>query len=668
MLTDELELETAIDDLSGLALDKQLLDALPIFAAILKPSGEILRCNFPTLAIPNKPFAKDPDFLLGRHISSLHYWRYDKAIVDNIRQWVKECAEGKTIVTDVFYRRLTGESGTLEFRLRPHLDVDRVSTGMLLCTCADVTTFRSTQRQLNATEERFQKLTDGLPQMVWMQNVLAMQVFANKAYCEFFGITEEEAVGDDWRTSIHPEDSALCLQFNSAVENRVGFNQQIRVRNGRGQWRNLELTGTPSYTHAGEFVGYLGTGVDITERLKVERVLADSDQRKDEFLATLGHELRNPLAPILSSIELIKQVGSHNQQVDGAIEIMQRQASQLMLLIEDLMDASRVSQGIFDLHLSPVHLGEVVKNAIQTAMPLIEKAEHNLAIIIPRESVRVNVDPLRISQVITNLLNNAGKFTPAGGQLSIEMKVLPTGYDIIVKDNGRGFAPDTIDQVFGMYTQLDKRPSNGETGLGVGLALSRDLVERHDGVISVSSHGLGKGSCFVVSLPSSIRCTSDLPGHPQTETGHPQTETTWVPDNFNTNSGESALSNDRQSPLVLVVDDNKDAAFVLSQLLQHLGASTHIANDGASAMKLLESMQPDLIILDIGLPDVSGLEVARQIRKLPWGAQVKLIAVSGLSHEDDVAASMAAGIDEHKVKPVSLVHLKPLMESLSNSG
>lgn len=634
--------------------ERQLLEELPIFGARLSPAGEILECNFPTLGGPKTSFRRTPEFLIGRSIASLHYWSHDPSSVERIQRWLKTGAGGKSVVEDLPYRRLSGERGKLEFSLRP-IFTDGSSVHCLICTCQDNTELRRSQAQLKATEQRFEEMAHGLPLMVWMDDTYRVQVFVNKTYCDFFDILEEEAPLHSWQNNVHPDDRKYCVLYDDAVAQKKPFRHQLRLAHASGQWRNVEMHAKPNYTQAGEYVGFIGTSIDVTERLIVESRLAEADKRKDEFLATLGHELRNPLAPILTSIEFIKESGKHSEQVNSAIDIIERQSRQMALLIDDLMDASRVSQGRYELRPSVECVDKLIENAIETAQPLIDNAGHTVVTHFPAIPSWANIDALRISQAITNLLNNAAKFTPAGGRIEVRMAVSNDGFDISVSDSGRGFAAENIDSVFDMYTQLDKQPVNGEIGLGVGLALSRDLVERHGGTLTVKSDGIDQGSTFSVWLPPDVRVTELV-------VNEESALDSWS-DPRSGVSDEPAEDLPKR-PRVLVVDDNKDAGFILSKLLEHLGVATDLVHDGLSAIETAQALEPDMILLDINLPDINGYEVAKKIRAMPWAENARLIAISGLSHNDDVSKSMQSGFDLHKVKPVSLKHLRPLVEEL----
>jgi PAS domain S-box-containing protein len=643
---------------AGHTYERRLFEELPIFGARLDLDGKIIECNFPTLGGRNTRFQRKPEFLNGRSLSSLHYWSFDPVSIERINGWISRCAGGESIVQDLRYRRISGESGTLEFSVKPAFsELNKIRS--LICTCIDITELRRTQARLRSTEKRFQEMSHGLPHMVWMDNTLGLRIFVNRAYCEFFSIDEDQASEHNWRDRVHPDDVVYTRLYEKAVSERKPFRRQVRFRHANDQWYILEAIAKPNYTRTGEYVGFIGTSIDVTERCKVEARLAQADKRKDDFLATLAHELRNPLAPILSSVELIKQSDLQDKKIISMVEIIERQSVQMAQLIDDLMDASRISQGKIELHRSEECLADLIRNAVETARPYIARGMHTCAIQLPPGPTLINADGLRISQVITNLLNNAAKFTPAGGKITISLTMTNDGVNICVSDTGRGFAPEDIDRVFDMYSQFDKSPANGDVGLGVGLALSRDLINRHGGTLTVESDGLGRGSEFKIWLPASMRVSIEAQSKPVTSDSARQTSET-----VSDLKSDRAQAKGDSSPTVLVVDDNQDAGFILSQLLEHLGADAVLVHDGNSALETAERIKPDLIFLDIGLPDISGHEVARRIRGMGWAKGSKLVAISGLGTEQDVSRSLSAGFDLHKVKPVSLVHLQPLVDEL----
>ncbi len=631
----------------------------------------------------------DGAFQPWARLQDLPLWGGDPLTKERIQRCLSLTGNGETLVDDMPFHGGTSGIGIMQLHLAP-LVSEAGQVAQIMCLGVDQTALKKLQSDLRTSERRFQDMSHGLPLMVWVSNVDGEQVFANRCFCEFFDITEDEAIGESWAANVHPDDEAYYELYKRCLEQRVSFRRAVRMKNASGQWRYLETFCRPNYNPAGEFTGFIGTSIDMTEQHRVEQRLADADRRKDEFLATLAHELRNPLAPILTGVELIKQISGHSATIDNAIEIIERQSRQMSLLIDDLMDASRVSQGNFELRKHVVQLDDLVREAVDTCRPSIDEAKHKVTMTLPAQPVWVRVDPLRMNQVCTNLLKNACKFTQQQGSIHLSFKESHQGFEIAVTDNGRGFAPDTIDRVFDMYTQLNKRPVNGDVGLGVGLALSKYLVNRHGGSLSVVSDGLNRGSTFKILLPLSLKA------EPPLESSEPVINK-WVTNERRSDESSRLLAavtapspeilspgtavdrpatRDSQSvprtsttvPKVLIVDDNEDAAFIISELLEHLGVETLIAHTGAGALTHFSIFEPDMVLLDIGLPDIDGLAVARSIRESgAWGKQVRLVALTGLGSPDDKSKSLKAGFDDHRVKPLSLVHLGPMVQQLKKA-
>jgi len=375
---------------------------------------------------------------------------------------------------------------------------------------------------------------------------------------------------------------------------------------------------------------------DITERKKFERALRDADRRKDEFLATLAHELRNPLAPIRNGIEVLKLASGDSGNSTAVLSMMDRQLGQMVRLIDDLLDVSRISRGRIELRTEPVELSSAVRSALETSRPVIEDAGHQLFLRVPEESILVEADLTRLSQVLANLLNNAAKYTPRGGIVRLLVEAEPTEVIVRIQDTGIGIPAPMLAQVFDMFTQVDGSLERSQSGLGIGLTIVQRLVEMHGGRVEAHSAGLGKGSEFVVRLPRlAVSGAQSKPATPAQPNG----------------------------PLrrVLVVDDNRDSAESMAMVLAMLGHETRAVHDGRQALEVAETFQPDVILLDIGMPGMNGYDTCRRIRAQPWASRMMLVAMTGWGHEDDRKRSQEAGFDHHLTKPVELESLKQLL-------
>jgi signal transduction histidine kinase/ActR/RegA family two-component response regulator len=381
----------------------------------------------------------------------------------------------------------------------------------------------------------------------------------------------------------------------------------------------------------------------IRERDRIEEALREADRRKDEFLATLAHELRNPLAPIRNSLHILRLSSSNDPATNQVCEMMERQVGHMVRLVDDLMEVSRITRGKVELRMEPVELAAIVRSAVEASRPLIEASRHQLAISLPTEPLIIHGDLIRLSQVVANLLNNAAKYTNDGGQIWLKARQEDDSVLISVRDTGIGIPVEMLPQIFKMFTQVDRSKRQAQGGLGIGLTLVRTLVEMHGGQVEAQSLGLDQGSEFIVRLPLSKE--SGVSGTCTREARVP------------------VLANQR----VLVVDDNRDAAESLGLLLNLLGAEARVVNNGPAALEILSSYQPTVVLLDIGMPGMDGYEVARMIRNQPEGQNLMLIALTGWGQEEDRRRTSQAGFDHHLLKPADLTALKSLFVSLGGT-
>jgi signal transduction histidine kinase/CheY-like chemotaxis protein len=380
--------------------------------------------------------------------------------------------------------------------------------------------------------------------------------------------------------------------------------------------------------------GYIG------ERARAEQSLRLADQRKDEFLATLGHELRNPLAPLLSGIQLLRLEGLEDSRVLRILGIMERQIAHLVRLVDDLLEVSRITRGLIDMRRDPLDLVSVVRAALDTSRPALEAAGHSVEIDLPEAPLPVVGDAVRLTQVFANLLTNAAKYTNTRGRIWVTARREGDRAIVSVRDNGIGISALHLGSIFDMFMQVDRSNRRSQGGLGIGLTLVRSLAEMHGGKVQALSEGVGKGSEFVVDLPLFEQTLADSEPAPPL----------------------------REFPRrrILVVDDNRDAAETLGALLEALGATVSIAHSGRSALELLDPFDPDAVLLDIGMAEMDGYEVARQVRAIPAHADKLLIALSGWGQDHDYSRSRAAGFDHHLVKPPDIDELRELLTK--NSG
>jgi signal transduction histidine kinase/CheY-like chemotaxis protein len=389
---------------------------------------------------------------------------------------------------------------------------------------------------------------------------------------------------------------------------------------------------------------------DFIERLRISERMQEADKRKDEFIATLSHELRNPLSAIENSAILLELPEVAIDKRQWAAKVVQRQCRAMKILLDDLLDVSRLSLGRMTLHKQNVTLASIIESAVETARSMIDSAGHDLSVAKPPPSVIIHGDPVRLAQIFSNLLSNAAKYTDPGGKIALDVEITPENAQVTVTDNGIGIEPLLTEQIFGMFSQMETRYGRTATGLGIGLALVRAIAELHGGGVKAASGGPGQGSVFTVTLPLAQAAES----FPQASIVHgPQTPA----------SGEPSTEPGAESFRILIADDNKPAATAISMLFERDNHMVRIAHDGSEALREAEQFLPDIILLDIGMPHLNGYEVARAIRAAPWGADMYLIAATGWGQEKDKKLAEEAGFDVHLTKPIDFRQLKELVES-----
>jgi signal transduction histidine kinase/ActR/RegA family two-component response regulator len=379
---------------------------------------------------------------------------------------------------------------------------------------------------------------------------------------------------------------------------------------------------------------------EIAARVAAEEQLRVADRRKDEFLATLAHELRNPLAPIRNALKLLDSTGVEESKRQWGAKVISRQVHRMALLLDDLLDVSRITRSRLELKMEPVDLGSLIASAVETASPVMEERKHTFQVTLPPESITVEVDPLRVSQAVANLLTNAAKYTNPGGHISLVVSTDAQGLAITVKDTGIGFEPSAAGEMFEMFAQVSKAQPTSDKGLGIGLALVRAFIALHGGTVEARSGGADQGSEFRIRIPGSIvigkRARVAL------------------------NPSDTPVSNGARCK-VLVVDDNRDSADALAMVLEADGYQVLVGYSGQEALDIARESQPDAFILDIGMPDMTGFEVARRIRQEPWGRDVLLVAMTGWGQAKDKERAKAAGFDRHFTKPLDPGELQGLL-------
>ena len=504
----------------------------------------------------------------------------------------------------------------------------------------DVTDRHLAEARLRESEARFRTMADGSPVMIWAMDRYGAIEFVNKAFLEFFGVRPERVRHDGWRGLLHPDDAARYVSaYEDALAKLAPFRAQARVRSGSGEWRWIESYATPRIGPHGQSLGYVGVSPDVTAVVEAQEALRQADQRKDQFLATLAHELRNPLAPIRVAAEILTLPTLDDERLSWSRQVIQRQVSHMARLLDDLLDVARITSGKLQLKKQPVDLGTVVDTAVEAVHPLIKARGHCLIVDLPPELPTLDADPVRLAQVLSNLLTNAAKYTDSPGRITLAARVEGDALRISVKDNGIGLSPSALAHIFEMFSQGHVDGGRAEGGLGIGLALVKGIVDLHGGGIEAFSDGPGFGSEFAVTLPCHVSGTM----RPATLPAGPEPRNSIV------------------ARRILIADDNEDAANTLAMLLQMAGHEVCTALGGQAALTLAGSFRPEVALLDIGMPDVDGYEVAKRVRQTPWGRDALLIALTGLGQDDDKRRARAAGFDHHLTKPVDLHDLDELL-------
>ncbi len=374
-----------------------------------------------------------------------------------------------------------------------------------------------------------------------------------------------------------------------------------------------------------------------------EAALRTADREKDQFIAILAHELRNPLAPLRFGLDILSQQHATPTPVVGkTLAAMKRQLAHMVRLIDDLLDISRVSRGAIELKAERADLSAIVQSAIESARPFLDRRHHTLAVDVP-EGVYLSGDPTRIAQIVGNLLHNAAKFTPEGGRVAIELRRKDGQAVVRVVDSGEGIASDQIDRAFNMFARIDTSGSTAERGLGIGLALARRLAEMHGGSLTATSEGVGRGTTFTLTLPATEQAKAEAAPPPVETAPFPQATT--------------ALD-------IVVIEDSEDIAETLAALLEEMGHRVAIARSGPAGVELVDRNKPDLVLCDIGLPGMDGVEVCRRVRDLPLASPPRMVALTGWGREDDRRRTKEAGFDEHLVKPVAFDTLQRVLKSV----
>lgn len=510
----------------------------------------------------------------------------------------------------------------------------------------DITERKQAEQELRAKDAELQLVTDTTPLLLTRCSRDLRYLFANRAAAALFGLTPQQMIGRPIVEIMGEEAFATIKPHVERVlqGEPVAYEAQIPYPGVGLRWVSVNYL--PERDGQGNVVGWVASITDITDRKRYEQALKEADQRKDVFLATLAHELRNPLAPIRNAIEILKTKSSTDPDLKWGRDVIDRQVRQMSRLLDDLLDVSRISYNKLVLRKQRIELSSVIRTAIETNRPLIDSEGHQLDLILPPEPVYLDADPVRLAQVFSNLLNNAVRYAETAGHIQITCE--PRGSEAVVsiKDDGIGIDAEMLHRIFEMFSQGKGMLERSQEGLGIGLSLVKGLLELHGGSVEAHSEGPGKGSEFIVRLPAMVT----------------------RPVQKRAGSGGGAKPGTATKLRFLVVDDVRDNADTLAMLLKVMGHEVHTAYDGEEAIVAAEKLEPDVILLDIGMPNLNGYDTCRRIREQSWGKELLLIAVTGWGQESDRKRIEDAGFNHHMVKPVEVASLMKLLASPSAIG
>lgn len=509
------------------------------------------------------------------------------------------------------------------------------------------------QKAAEAERQKFVTLVESSTDFIGICDLNAVPIFINHSGLEKVGLDSiEQARQLNVSEFFFPEDQrSIIEEFFPRVKREGHGELEIRFRHfktGAALWMAYKVIMLTDANN--EPTAFATVSQDVTERKRLENSLrrlatdlSETDRRKNEFLATLAHELRNPLAPMSNMLEVIKRADGNHEILGRAHETIERQLGQLVRLVDDLLEVNRITHDRLELRRGEVELSSVIQQAIEGARPMIDAAQQHLTVNLPDEPIFLNADRARLAQVFGNLLNNSCKYTRRGGNISLIARRLESEVEVSIKDDGAGIPPEKLNSIFDMFMQVDRSSESSQGGLGIGLTLVKRLTEMHGGVVEAHSQGDGKGSEFMVRLPIT-RATAAAQAPLKTQAEPPSQRR------------------------IVIVDDNQDNADSLSILLEMAGNKTYMAHDGLEAIAVIEEHRPEVVLLDIGLPKLDGHEVCRRIREQPWGKDIVMIALTGWGQDDDRRKSADAGFNGHLVKPVDYDNLLNLLSKLGNGS
>ena len=602
---------------------------------------------------------------LGGGWKAVHDPKHVDAVLEKFERALREGLDWE----DTF--PLRGKDGRFRWFLS-RMNAIRDDTGQVVRffgTNTDITERRRSEEALQQSEEMFRGFFDNAAVGAAQLDAAGRFIRVNERYCAITGYGCDELLASMRAQDLdHPEDQPVDREGLIAMgRGELAFyesEKRFARKDGSAVWTHVSAAPVRAVDGHVRFIAVVVE--DITARRLAEQALREADRRKDDFLATLAHELRNPLAPVRSAVHVLQRLEPATPELRWVGDVIDRQMAHLSRLIDDLMNVSRINLGKIELHRQPVALADVLRAAVETSRPLIDAMEHQLDLALPPAGLIIDADATRLTQVFQNLLNNAAKYTTRGGRIALRVESGVGQVAVRVTDSGIGIAADQLPIIFDMFSQVEDALARSQGGLGIGLFLVRRLVDMHGGCVLASSAGLGRGSEFVVVLPVAgqtlaiaplVSTLSALPTLSPRIIGAPGAPS---PSDSNPNSSPAAIA--MPALRILVVDDNRDAADSAAMLLEMMGHEVRTAYDGEAGVQAAAEFCPQVALLDIGMPKMNGYEAARAIRQQPGGDRVRLVAVTGWGQDDDRLKSAAAGFDRHLVKPVNPPDLIALLQ------
>ncbi len=583
------------------------------------------------------------------------YARFNPDDRDEVMRKMHECLDPTGTGTFAMQVGVVHRDGSMRWlSVKKQVVFDNKLPVTAVLAAVDVTERAKAMEALQASEQRVLLASESTSVGIWEWNIRTNAIRWDAQMFRIYGVppTDDGFVTyDTWVKALLPADLTHHeASLRDTVERQGQSTREFRIlRGGDDEIRTIQGVEAVRPNPGGKAEWVVGTNLDITDRKRVEEELrrlaaeqSEADRQKDEFLATLAHELRNPLAPIRYGLQIMRLSNNQGEAVEQARTMMERQIGQMVHLVDDLLDVSRISQGKLKLRKDQINLVTVLTNAVETWRALNAASGHDLTVDMPSKPLFVDADATRLEQIFSNVLNNAAKYSEPESRIELSVKQLNGNVAVSVKDSGVGIPPEMLTKVFDMFTQVDRTLEKTQGGLGIGLCLVKRLVEMHDGYVDAYSEGVGLGSEFVITLPEMLT----------------------VEQMFDSPTVEDKSFKLPVTRRIMVADDNHDSADTLSMMLTMMGNEVRTANDGLQAVKLAEEFRPDVIMLDIGMPMLNGYEACRHLRELPWTKEVVFLAMTGWGQDEDRRRSQEAGFDHHIVKPVDFVVLEKLLGNI----